>query len=294
MVKDNKEGFDLMDVMDEEELPNILDKEETEPIEEPKEDVDIDPKVEEPIVDEKEVEIPNEGLKDEPPEKEKDEPKDEDVESKAVSLEEENELLRQEIIGLAGRIQGNVDVPTMTSNIQTPKVEESVELASKAPSAVEKEPVKVSITNEDYDKAMTSPEGFVEVVNSILTRQAPVEVPKGLSMMDVKKAIQESNSLVNVRNAFFGDNPDLEKYSDYVGLIANDLSTSGKYDNYKDLLIDTEKEIRLKLNLPRKSLAIKDDTPSPAFPKGQKSVRTQKAIISEEQKDISDLITEDY
>lgn len=163
----------------------------------------------------------------------------EDVDSK----DQEIENLRQQVIALQQGQQSETSEEAQES-------EESEESQEQTPQQISDSLVG-DLSDEEFDKITGSKDEFANFLskfgNNIIAKSKETTI-KDIPDI-VSKSFDRQSKMKSARDNFYQENPDLKKYSDYVGYMTNKLQSENPDKGIEELLSMTEKEVRKNLSL---------------------------------------------
>jgi len=132
-------------------------------------------------------------------------------------------------------------VPQVPQVPQQPKVPLQVQ---EPPQAADDEFV---ITDEVYEKALSSKEGLSELINTVRTKAARDVI---LSLPEaVNNLVSSQFEVLSVVQNFYRSNPDLERFKHYVGSVSKEIASQNPNMDYDELLVRTAEKARKDLGL---------------------------------------------
>jgi len=150
------------------------------------------------------------------------------------------------------------------------------------------------ITDDEFERALNSREAFVDLMSSVIGQ------PESGSSTDAVMGMVETRlRQAEIERVFYTANPDLERYSPLVDMIADELNNSPEkeFKSVTSFINEVEKEVRSRYKLRKPKTPIVDrDEQHPALPRKTSGSRksTGKPKLSEEERDMLDLAIEHY
>lgn len=280
-----------------------LDGQQQEPVEE-------EPAVEEETTAEEPVEEEEQAVEEEPAAEEEDpaveaepgEPLDE-----ATELRQQNELLQKRIEELSGQViyggYSSQSAPPSAPQPQSgtddgPKAQQQPQAP---PSPQQPAAPPNFLDGVDLDSLYENP----QALNDVLTRVHNMATEHGASMAAervlrqvpelVVGYVSRHTAMTNMVNDFYKENPDLTNVKQTVAAVANDLHAKNPDWDADKIFQETAGETRKLLGLKKEAQqkARQANTKKPAFA-GQRGTRRQEPKVTGLQKEINDLISEEF
>lgn len=230
---------------------------------------------EEPTKPEEKEEEPAEKLEKAEEEEEEEEPKEkEPVEAKPEEKEEEEEEPEKKVEESPDALRKTIETLSQRISQQQPSPrEEKGEEEETPPAPAPADQTVVQFVDEDgFNTALESVEGFNKVLNQVYTKGVEdtlLRVPNVVSA-----SVQSHLTMSEAIKDFFVGNPDLAPYRQYVGLMANQLSSDNPDWTIPKLFGELETEVRKGLSVAKESAPAptkkNEKEKSPAFPKKPK------------------------
>lgn len=144
-----------------------------------------------------------------------------------------------------------------------------------------------TVSEEDYEEALRSPEKFVEIINSA------VNAGMDKAKTEFVKYSQQTNYVKETTEAFYKDNPDLLPYDSVVSLAALNVGKAHPDWDLVKVLTETESVVRKNLKLKRESKAPSNGKTKikPLKVRKPKSVRSKvREQLTEQQRHMYELL----
>lgn len=137
-------------------------------------------------------------------------------------------------------------------------------------------PTDAPIDDEDFlgeidlDEMTRDPAKFNEVLNAVMKKGVELGRAEGrqrhtqtvLSIPDMVKNITEiRNELEKASTKFYEDNEDLKPFSKVVAVVFGEKMAEDPGKSYSEIMKDVEPEVRKRLDLQKKAVKKKDDSP---------------------------------
>jgi len=268
-LSNDDDDLNMLKGVDFDDKGNVV--EEVEEVVEETEELEVEAKVEIAEGDEEEVEEVKEQLE-------------------AVSAEElasANKVLIQQVVDLSGRLQAaGVSATDVSAGVAAEEagrlgqVEKEQDVV--APKT-EPEPIKLEVTDEEYDDAMVSRDALKNLINKVVQ----VTHPAAPDMNDV---VTRQVTAIVLETEFYKANPDLGKYKPLINHVAVELKGKKRYSNPADFFADVETEVRSRYSLAKPKAKIKDVASKAALPKSGSPARKHEAKLTQEQRDLVSLM----
>lgn len=152
-------------------------------------------------------------------------------------LKKENEELKAQLSEIAGRF---MNPPVKQKTQEEVKAEQERNA---------KQVLKFLKDDATFDEVMKSSDNF----NALMTSVVNTAVERSLRLMPTiaTQLVDQQMTLSTAVNAFYTDNKDLEQHRKYVGFVANEVTAQHPDWGLKEVLQETEKEVRSRLKLER-------------------------------------------
>lgn len=157
-----------------------------------------------------------------------------------------------------------------------------------------------NLSDEDFDRITGSKDEFTNFLsdfgNKIIAKSKESTINDIPDI--VSKSFDRQTKLKSERDRFYNENPDLKKYSDYVGYVLNQKQSQDPGKGIRELLEETEQEVRKNLSLNKQAVdrereRLQNQNRRPASPgSGRGANRSPSSDSrSDQQKQIDDILT---
>jgi hypothetical protein len=175
--------------------------------------------------------------------------------------QEEIATLRAHMEEMAGKVVAPPPAKPLTPEEQQARQAEDAKKA--------KQVLPFLASNDIFDDVMKDVNNF----NALLTSVVNTAVERSLRLMPqvAGTLYEQRTTLGNAVSSFYKDNADLEPHKKYVGFVANEVSAQHPDWGLKEILQETEKEVRNRLKIARVTTPV---TPSQPVTPQNGNIRT--------------------
>ena len=273
----------------------------TEVVEEKKEEPAVEKEVKTEEVKTEKVETKEEKTEVKAEETEKPAEETETTETKIVDESEDPDdlvTMRQEMNEMAKKIQGIEPEEKTVETTEAKKVEEKPAEPAAIKEEIKTQPAELTVTKDEFDKAMESEAGFQEVLQNKVNQVASgivegrvTEILRSIPKV-INDAVDERVTIQLAASDFYRDNPDLTSFKPVVSLVATEVFGKNPGIDYEEGFQKVGEEVRKKLKMGKSAPVSteKTDEVGPAFVQSKQSRGIQQPDVTGMKADIAETL----